>query len=87
MNKKELLAYCKRYAKEKMIRLNPDRTIVDHILEGLLAREKQFGHRFCPCRRITGDPDEDERIICPCAYHLQEIKEDGHCKCLLFVSP
>ena len=27
-----------------------------------------------------------KKIICPCVYHKDEIREQGHCHCLLFVA-
>jgi len=26
-----------------------------------------------------------EKVMCPCKYHLDEIKEDGYCHCTLFI--
>jgi ferredoxin-thioredoxin reductase catalytic subunit len=84
MKKEELKEFCKKYADSQGFELQPDKVILDQILIGLLNREKTFGFRYCPCRRVTGDPDEDKKIICPCVYHKDEVKDDGHCKCLLF---
>jgi len=44
----------------------------------------KYGERYCPCRVITGNFEEDKVIICPCIYHKQEIKDWGHCLCRLF---
>jgi len=73
------------YAKKNRFRLNPNRKVVEGVIKSLLEREKKFGARYCPCRRITGNPEEDKKIICPCAYHRLEIEKDGHCLCGLFV--
>ena len=73
------------YAKKNSFRLNPDRKVTDYLIKALLEREKKYGKRYCPCRRITGDKKKDKKIICPCIYHKKEIKEDGHCYCFLFV--
>lgn len=73
------------YARENGFSLNPDREAVERIVKGLLEREKKFGARYCPCRRITQNQEEDKKIICPCAFHRQEIEKDGHCLCGLFV--
>lgn len=75
----------REYAAEKGIRLNPNEKIVRGIVSALVARKEKFGERYCPCRRITGDKEEDKKIICPCIYHLDEIEKDGHCLCNLFV--
>jgi len=85
MNKKELKKICQDYAKKQGFLLQPDPVLLDRILEGLLNREKIYGLRYCPCRRVTGDIEEDRKIVCPCIYHKEEIKDEGHCKCMLFL--
>ena len=74
-----------RYAKQSGIKLNPDKKIVRAICLGLLANEQKHGARYCPCRIVTGDKEEDRKIICPCVYHKDEIEKMGHCHCRLFV--
>jgi len=83
--KEELLKISEDYAKKSGFKLNPDEKIVNVIIEGLLRNEKLKGELYCPCRRVTGNKEEDKKIICPCIYHKDEIKKDGHCHCLLFV--
>jgi len=73
------------YAKKNGFSLNPNRKMVEGIVKGLLEREKKFGERYCPCRRITNNREEDKKIICPCAYHFQELEKEGRCLCGLFV--
>ncbi|MBW2996563.1 ferredoxin:thioredoxin reductase [Candidatus Woesearchaeota archaeon] len=85
MNKEEIKRFSEEYAKGKGFRLQQDEGVLDTILGGLLRNEEQHGERYCPCRRVTGDAEQDKKIICPCIYHEQEIKEDGHCRCLLFL--
>ena len=80
-----LIEEYKKYAQENGLKLNSNSKIVEGILRGLLAREEKFGARYCPCRRVTGDKEEDKKIICPCIYHKEEIKKDGRCHCNLFV--
>ncbi len=82
---KNLIKKYEEYAEENGFKLNPDSRIVDGTIKGLLAREKKFGEKYCPCRRVTGDKEEDKKIICPCVYHKEEIGKDGHCLCNLFV--
>jgi len=73
-----------RYAKEKGFRLNPNRETVGRIVKGLLENERKYGKRYCPCRRVSGESEKDDKIVCPCSYHLKEIEEIGHCLCDLF---
>ncbi len=82
---KKLSKEYEEYAKKNGFKLNPDKKIVKMLIEGLLKNEKKFGKKYCPCRNISGDLEVDKKIICPCIYHKKEIKEEGHCHCLLFV--
>lgn len=74
----------KKYAENNGFRLNPDKEAVKRLIKGLLANEKKYGARYCPCRRVSGNIEEDKKKICPCQWHRQEIEKDGHCYCGLF---
>ena len=82
---KELLEISEKYAASKGYKLNPNQKLVDVIIKGLLRNEGKYGFRYCPCRKVSGDKEKDKLIICPCVYHEDEIKKDGHCHCMLFV--
>ncbi len=82
---KELIKDYSSYAQKNGFRLNPNEETVKRIIRGLLENEKKYGIKYCPCRRITGNQEEDSKTICPCNYHLKEIEKDGHCICGLFV--
>lgn len=85
MNKDELRKISEDYAKSQGFKLNPNEQIVNAILDGLLKNEKEHGFRYCPCRIVTGNKEEDKKKICPCFWHKDEIKDMGHCHCNLFV--
>ncbi len=74
-----------RYAESQGFKLNPDERIVGAIINGLLRNEEKNGARYCPCRMVSGNKEEDKKNICPCVYHKDEIEKDGHCHCNLFV--
>jgi len=80
----EIIKWYEDYAKKNGFRLNPDRATVERLIRGLLANEKKYGARYCPCRRVTGNIEEDRLKICPCKWHREEIERDGHCHCWLF---
>ncbi|MBN2422247.1 ferredoxin:thioredoxin reductase [Candidatus Woesearchaeota archaeon] len=82
---KKLIEFYKKYADENGIKLNPDEKIVRMIVKGILRNKEKYGENYCPCRRVSGNKEADKPNICPCAYHMDEIKKDGHCHCLLFV--
>lgn len=73
------------YAEKNGFKLNPDEEIVRRLIRGLLENEKKHGKRYCPCRRVTGNPEADAKIVCPCYYHREELEKNGCCLCGLFV--
>ncbi len=81
---KELIKQSQDYADKAGLKLNPNEKVVRGITMGLLRNKEFKGDIYCPCRTVTGNKEEDKKIVCPCIYHLQEIKADGHCKCNLF---
>ncbi len=85
METKDLTEKSRNYAKDNGFSLNPDEATVERIVLGLLKNEEKYGALYCPCRRITGDKEEDKKNICPCVFHRGELEKDGHCLCGLFV--
>ena len=85
MKKLNLLIKYKEFALNNNLKLNPDKKIVDQIIEGLVFNLRESGELYCPCRRITGNKLKDKDIICPCIHCKEEIKSDGQCFCGLFV--
>ncbi len=73
-----------KYAASHGFMLNADEAITEGVIKGLLKNKSKHGEIYCPCRVVTGDRQEDKKIICPCIYHKDEIKRDRHCKCRLF---
>ncbi len=84
-NIEEIIKHYEEYAKKNKFKLNPNREVVRRLVLGMLENEKKYGFRYCPCRRITGNPEEDKPKICPCQFMHKEIEEQGHCLCGLFV--
>lgn len=81
----EMIKNYQSYAQKSGFRLNPDRKVVEMLIEGLFENEKKYGAKYCPCRRITGNLEEDKGKICPCQECREEVEKDGHCHCSLFV--
>jgi len=80
----EIIEWYEDYAKKNGFRLSPDRATVERLIKGMLENEKKYGARYCPCRRVAGNIEEDRPKICPCQWHKEEIEKDGHCFCGLF---
>ena len=81
----EIIKNYSEYSQKNGFRLNPNRKIVERIINGLLENEKKKGKRYCPCRILIGNQEEDSKKICPCAYHKEEIAKKGICSCGLFL--
>ena len=84
-NIEEMIKDYQVYAEKNGLKLNPDKKVVERLVIGLLNNERKHGAKYCPCRRVSGNPDEDKPKICPCQWHKEEIEKDGHCLCGLFV--
>lgn len=82
--KEQMYAWTTKYAENNGYILNPDKEIYDIVIEGLVKNKEKYGKQFCPCRIVTGDEEQDKKVICPCIYHKDEIKKDGMCHCALF---
>jgi len=81
----ELIKGYQEYAEKNGFKLNPNREVVERLIKGMLENEKKYGALYCPCRRISGNPEEDKKKICPCNFMREEIERDGHCLCGLFL--
>ncbi len=89
LNDEEQAVYerIKTFAEEKGYALNPDGELVERVVRGLVKRKEKAGEYYCPCRMTTGKPEADRKIICPCDYHEEELREKGICHCRLLIDP
>lgn len=67
-------------------KLNPDEFFVEGLAEGLLANKDRYGIESCPCRLMTGKPEENLDIVCPCVYRDDDLADYGACFCALYVT-
>jgi len=88
MDKEAFTEAIEAFAENNEFKVNPDKEKVDLLLEGMFNNEKNHGLRYCPCRLITKERDEDLKLVCPCNFLIHETykdKENGECWCGLFV--
>ncbi|NIO21348.1 MAG: ferredoxin:thioredoxin reductase [Candidatus Aenigmarchaeota archaeon] len=86
MNKEDIRRIWERFAENKDFMLNPDEKHVDMLADGVLANEKKFGLKLCPCRLRDGTRETDLSLICPCNFKTQEVwAKEGRCWCGLFI--
>lgn len=81
----EIRAQLQDFIGHSQYMFNPDTPAVENIIKGLTIRKIKTGYAYCPCRVVTGNVEEDAKIICPCIYHEEEIEKQGICHCGLFV--
>lgn len=88
VDKSSFIQAIERLAEKNEFQINPDIEKVKMLLEGIFNNEYNHGLKFCPCRLITHDFEEDLKLICPCNFLIHETykeKEDGECWCGLFI--
>jgi ferredoxin-thioredoxin reductase catalytic subunit len=88
MDKEAFVRAIETFAEGNEFQVNPNKEKVGMLLEGMFNNEKNHGLKFCPCRLITKEREEDLKLICPCNFLIHETyknKEDGECWCGLFV--
>ncbi len=87
-NKEEFLEAIEKFTENNEFQVNPDTEKVKMLLDGMFNNEQNHGLKYCPCRLITKDFEEDLKLVCPCNFLIHETykdKEDGECWCGLFL--
>ncbi len=79
--------WIQKFATQKNYAVNPSWMISTNLEIWLSEMEKTFGKRFCPCFEPSADEELNKKMMCPCKYVDDEIKEYGTCHCALFGSP
>ena len=86
MTPEELRKVWGNFTEKNDFMLNPDKSHVDIVVEGVLNNEKKSGLKLCPCRLRDGTRERDLELICPCNFKIQDTwREKGMCWCGLFV--
>jgi ferredoxin-thioredoxin reductase catalytic chain len=85
-DKEQFLDAIGKFTEKNEFQVNPDKEKVNMLLEGIFSNEKNHGLKYCPCRLITKDFEEDLKLVCPCNFLAHDTyKEKGECWCGLFV--
>jgi ferredoxin-thioredoxin reductase catalytic chain len=88
MDKKQFRQAIEEFAKNNEFQVNPDLDKVNMLIDGVFSCDENHGMKYCPCRLISKDFEEDLKLVCPCNFLIHETykdKEDGECWCGLFV--
>jgi ferredoxin-thioredoxin reductase catalytic subunit len=78
--------WIQKYTEQKNYALNSSWMMTTHLEIWLSEMEATFGKRYCPCFEPSGDAELDKKMLCPCEFIEDEIKEYGTCHCALFGS-
>lgn len=78
--------WIQKYTKQKNYALNPSWMMTTNLEIWLSEMEATFGKRYCPCFEPSGNAELDKKMLCPCEFIEDEIKEYGTCHCALFGS-
>lgn len=79
--------WIQKYTAKNNYALNPSWMMSTNLEVWLSEMEATFGKRYCPCFEPSGDAELDKKMMCPCEFIDDEIKEYGTCHCALFGSP
>lgn len=77
-----------KFAAANPFKVNPDRVRTDILLEGIFNNEASHDLKYCPCRLMSKDWEEDLKIVCPCNFLVHETyqgQDKGECWCGLFI--
>ena len=88
MDKDKFRRVIEEFAKNNEFQVNSNSEKVNMLIEGLFSCEENHGMKYCPCRLIAKDFEEDLKLVCPCNFLIHETykdKEDGECWCGLFI--
>jgi len=86
--KEDFLRAIEKLTEGNEFRINPDRARVELLLDGIFNNERSHGLKYCPCRLMAKDFEEDLKIVCPCNFLIHETyqgKDRGECWCGLFI--
>lgn len=88
LGRDEFLRAIHAFARDQVFMVSRDEKKVAMLLDGIFQNEKNHGLKYCPCRMICKEPEEDLRQVCPCNFLIHETYqglENGECWCGLFV--
>ena len=76
--------WMEKYCEQNNYVMNPSWMMATNLKSNLCEMEETFGKRYCPCFEPSGDKELDKKMMCPCEFVEDEIKEYGTCHCALF---
>jgi len=81
---KKQTKWMEKYINKNQYALNPSWMMSTNLKIWLSEMEATFGKRYCPCFEPSSDDTLNKKMLCPCEFVEDEIKEYGTCHCALF---
>jgi len=81
----KIYEWAKEYAQKEGLKINSNQGIMVQAIKGLAQNKREYGIQYCGCREVTGNPQTDKDIICPCIHRNLDIQKKGTCRCGLFM--
>ncbi|KPJ64066.1 hypothetical protein AMJ44_13455 [candidate division WOR-1 bacterium DG_54_3] len=72
IDRDKFLQEIKRLSEKNEFQVNPDQDKVKSLIQGVTENERNHGMKYCPCRLITKDFEEDLKLVCPCNFRIHE---------------
>jgi ferredoxin-thioredoxin reductase catalytic chain len=88
MDKEKFRQAIEEFTEKNEFQVNPNLEKVNMLIDGVFNCDENHGMKYCPCRLIAKDFEEDLKLVCPCNFLIHETykdKEAGECWCGLFV--
>ena len=88
MDKDNFRQAIEEFTESNEFQVNPNTEKVNILIDGVFSCEENHGMKYCPCRLIAKDFEEDIKLVCPCNFLIHETykdKKDGECWCGLFI--
>jgi ferredoxin-thioredoxin reductase catalytic subunit len=86
--KDDFLRAIENLAEGQEFMVNPDRARLETLFEGVFNNERNHRLKYCPCRLICKEFEEDLKIVCPCNFLIHETYkglDKGECWCGMFI--
>lgn len=88
MDKIKFREAIEEFTERSEFQVNPNSEKANMLIDGVFSCEENHGMKYCPCRLIAKDFEEDLKLVCPCNFLIHETykdEKDGECWCGLFV--
>lgn len=76
--------WMQKYAVKQGYKINPHAMYRTNLIIWLEENKRLYQRQICPCFEMSGDPELDRKLICPCTFCQEDIEEKGTCHCGLF---